>query len=399
MSLRSPRIRRSPEQERSCRSIRPACPGRWLAIPLLAIALVLSSVSARAGTRKVILDDDGFALAQWMVIKAPDVQVLGVTTVTGDLWQKEATANALRGVEIAGRPDLPVYGGATYPLVNTEAQTERWEALYGKLVWKGVWMKHWVEPTRQALPPYHGPDVVPDLPQGNPTLEARPGRAADFLIEMVHSYPHQVSIIATGPLTNLALAQRLDPEFAGLAKELVYMGGSLNPRQTRPDEVAHQFAREFLNAPRREFNIRFDPEAASIVLRAPWARITMIPVDPSTDTELTPALLKRLSASATPVARALRTRPTGFPLWDEIAAGVWLDPGIVTRKTDLFIDVNTQFSGSYGDILSWTPGYEPGLGERRNIVVQKIDVKRLEDLMTQRVAAPQKPVSGRPLPG
>lgn len=129
------------------------------------------------------------------------------------------------------------------------------------------------------------------------------------MIDMVHRYPHQVSIIATGPLTNLALAQRLDPEFASLAKELVYMGGSLNPRQTRPDEVAHQFAREFLNTPRREFNIRFDPEGASIALRAPWAKITMIPVDPSTDTELTPALLKRLAALTRPwLARSRRER-------------------------------------------------------------------------------------------
>ncbi|WP_279379580.1 nucleoside hydrolase [Asaia prunellae] len=241
-------------------------------------------------------------------------------------------------------------------------------------------------------------DVVPDLPQGNPTVKAQSERAADFMIDMVHRYPHQVSIIATGPLTNLALAQRLDPEFASLAKELVYMGGSLNPRQTRPDEVAHQFAREFLNAPRREFNIRFDPEGASIALRAPWAKITMIPVDPSTDTELTPALLKRLSRSDTPVARSLKTREAGFPLWDEIAAAVWLDPSLITRKADLYVDVNTQFNASYGDILSWSPGYQPGLGEGRTIVVQRIDIPRFEDLMDRLVAAPQKPLSGRPLP-
>ncbi|BAT18789.1 nucleoside hydrolase [Asaia bogorensis] len=354
--------------------------------------------AAHAEPRLVILDDDGFALAQWMVIKAPNVKVLGVTTVTGDAWAKEATADALRGVEIAGRPDLPVYTGATYPLANTEAQTERWETLYGKLVWKGVWMKHWVEPTLQKLPPYHGPDVVPDLPQGNPTIKAQHERAADFMIDMVHRYPNQVAIIATGPLTNLALAQRLDPEFASLAKELVYMGGSLNPRQTRPDEVAHQFAREFLNAPRREFNIRFDPEAASIALRAPWPRITMIPVDPSTDTELTPDLLKRLSRSDTPVSRSLKTREPGFPLWDEIAAAVWLNPGLITQKADLYVDVNTQFGPSYGDILSWSPGYQPGLGEGRTIVVQKIDVPRFEDLMDRLVAAPQPPLSGKPLP-
>lgn len=370
---------------------------------LRALAAILSTVAgfattAHATPRKVILDDDGFALAQWMVIKAADVQVLGITTVSGDLWQKEATANALRGVEIAGRPDIPVYPGATYPLVNTEKQTERWEALYGKLVWKGVWMKHWVEPTTQALPPYHGPDVVPDLPQGNPTKKQDAVRAADFLIDMVHRYPGEVSIIATGPMTNLALAQSLDPEFASLAKELVYMGGSLNPRQTRPDDIAHQFAREFVNTPRREFNFRFDPEAASIVLRAPWRHVVMVPADPSTDTELTQAFLDRLGRSRTPVARSLKSRPAGFPLWDEIAAAVWLDPTLVKQKVDLFVDVNAQFGASYGDVISWSPGYEPGLGERKNVVVQSVDVPRLEALMEKLVAAPQPPASGRALP-
>ncbi|NVN10976.1 nucleoside hydrolase [Nguyenibacter vanlangensis] len=375
-------------------------PDRPRRLPLVLGALLLAATAgaARAEPRKVILDDDGFSLAQWLVIKAPETQVLGVATVSGDVWQKEATANALRGVEIAGRPDIPVVPGATDPLLNSEALTERWESLYGKLVWKGAWMKHWVEPTTQALPPYHGPDVVPDLPLGNPVKQPSAERAADFMIRMVHRYPGQVSIIETGPFTNLALAQRLDPAFAGLAKELVYMGGSLNPRQTRTDAVAAQFAREFVNSPRREFNIRFDPEAASIVLRAPWRHIVMVPADPSTDTELTPDLIKRLGAADTPVAHALRTRPAGFPLWDEIAALVWLDPSLIVKKTELFIDANSQFGPGYGDILSWTPGYEPGLGERKNIVVQKVDVPRLEAEMTTLVARPQPPVSGRPLP-
>ncbi|KAK0357995.1 hypothetical protein LTR94_037119, partial [Friedmanniomyces endolithicus] len=81
---------------------------------------------------------------------------------------------------------------------------------------------------------------------------------------MVRRYPGEVTIIEGGPMTNLALAQRLDPAFAGLARELVYMGGSLNPQRVRDDRSARDFAREFVNTPRREFNIRFDPEAASI---------------------------------------------------------------------------------------------------------------------------------------
>ena len=242
---------------------------RTLALGLVAGGLLAASAQAKADPRLVIFDDDGFSIAQWMIIKAPNVRVLGITTVTGDVWQKEATNDALRGVEVAGRADIPVVPGATYPFLNSEKLTDRWEALYGKLIWKGVWMKKWVEKTEQPLPYYHGPDVVPDLPYGNPVKKPETERAADFLIRMVHQYPGQVSIIATGPMTNIALAQTLDPEFAGLAKELVYMGGGLNPRQTRPGVVAHQFAREFMNSPRRAFNFRLASEIASSAPRAP----------------------------------------------------------------------------------------------------------------------------------
>ncbi|MCQ8276919.1 nucleoside hydrolase [Acetobacteraceae bacterium KSS8] len=359
-----------------------------------ALILIATPVAVRAeAPRLVVLDDDGFGLAQTMVISAPGVRVLGITGVSGDQWAKEVTAHQLRGVEIAGRTDIPVVPGATFPLRNSEALTERWEALYGKLVWKGAWMKRWVEPTDQKLPPYHGPDVVPDLPEGNPTHKAANELAANFLLRTVHAYPGQVTIIATGPFTNLALAQKLDPAFAGLAKELVYMGGSLNPRQRLPGKVATQFAREFDNSPRREFNIRFDPEAASIVMRAPWKRIVMVPVDPSTQTELSAALLARLSAADTPVARALRGHPAGFPLWDEIAAAVWLDPTLITLSREAYVDTNTEFGPGYGDILSWNEGYQPGLGEQKELVVEEVDVPRLEALMQRLVDSPVRPAA------
>ncbi|WP_337054891.1 nucleoside hydrolase [Pseudoxanthomonas sp. USHLN014] len=368
-------------------------------------ALLLSlaaSASAWAGQKQlVILDDDldGFAPAQVMALQAPDVQVLGLTTVSGNAWATQATAHARRMLEIAGHPEVPVAQGAIDPLVNTEAQTERWEALYGKLVWKGVWMRHWVEDNFQADPDYHGPEVVRDLKLGNPSVvKARDEPAALFLLRMVRAYPGQVTIIATGPLTNLALAQRLDPQFASLAKELVYMGGSLEPKQTRDSEAARQFAREFVNTPRREFNIRFDPEAASIVMRAPWKKIVMVPVDPSTATEVTPALLARMRAADTPIARALASRQTGFPLWDELAVAVWLDPSLITQSDELMVDTNLDRGAGYGDILSWSPPYAPGLGERRQTVVRSVDVPRFEALMARLLTRPQPHAVGAAVP-
>lgn len=322
-----------------------------------------------------------------MLLEADDVEVLGITSVTGDLWVNRASASALRGLEILGRTDVPVMAGATYPLLNSEAATTRWEALYGKLTWKGAWMKQWVEPTVQSTPPYHGPNDPVDLPWGNPTTKLKDEIAANFLIRMVHKYPGQITIVEGGPMTNLALAQRLDPEFAGLAKELVFMGGSLNPHQVLDNRSAAEFAREYANSPRREFNIRFDPEAASIVAHSPWKKITAVPVDPSTATQLTPDLIARLSKAARPEIGAVIAKfEPGFPLWDEIAAAVFLDPSLVTEHDQLFIDFDTQFGATYGDMLSWRDHYQPGLGEQSADVIRAVDPQRLEALMVKLMA-------------
>jgi purine nucleosidase len=353
----------------------------------LALLLLITFGSAIGeGKRKVIIDDDGFGMMHIMLLKDPNVEVLGLTSVTGDLWEKQAVASALRGLEIIGRTDVPVAGGAVYPLVNSEALTDRWEALYGKLVWKGAWMKQWVEPTAQGLTGYHGPDDPINLPEGNPKIKASDELAANFMIRMVHRYPGEISIIAAGPMTNLALAQRLDPAFAGLAKELVYMGGSFNPQQMLDNKSASDFAREYMNSPRREFNIRFDPEAASIMSRSPWKKVTVVPADPATATQMTKSLLDRMANVAAPeLAAHLRMQAAGFPLWDEIAAAVWIDPTLVRSSEELFVDYNSQFGPSYGDTLSWRPGYEPGLGERKATVVRTIDPVRLEALMVKLV--------------
>lgn len=361
------------------------------------LALVLSPVGAQAGDapRKVIIDDEGFALMHLMLLESRDVEVVGLTTVSGNVWANRATALALKGLEVMGRSDIPVAQGATFPLVNSEVQTDRWEALYGKLTWKGAWMKQWAEPTQQSTPSYFGPDDPVNLPGGNAAGTPSPEIAANFMIRMVRAHPGQITIIAAGPLTNIALAQRLDPRFAGLVREIVIMGGSLNPRQALTSTSAAQFAREYINSPRREFNFRFDPEAASIVLRSPWPKLTIVPVDPSTATELTPALKDRLANAARPALGPLiAAMEPGFPLWDEIAAGVWLDPAMITAEETLFADCNTQFSAGYGDLLTWRAGYQPGLGEQRAHIVRTIDPARLESLMV-RILADR--ASGKPL--
>ncbi len=238
--------------------------------------------------RKVILDDDGFSIAQWMIVQAPDTEVLGVTTVAGNCWVKECVAHALRGLELVGRTDVPALAGATFPLVNTEKTTELWEALYGKLIWKGAWMKKWVESTVQSPPQYHASDVVPDLPEGNPTTQASSEIAAMFMIRKVHEFPGQVSIIATGPLTNLALAQRLDPQFRS-AREGTGLHGrepesaSKSCRACRPSGLRaststhHGGSSIFVSTPRRRAS-----RCARLGRRSSWCP-SIRPLQPSSE--------------------------------------------------------------------------------------------------------------------
>ena len=141
--------------------------------------------------------------------------------------------------------------------------------------WVGAWTPRF----------YHPPDELGEMPEGRPTTKAADEDAAHFLIRMVRKFPHEVTIYAGGPMTNLALAISIDPEFPTLAKELVLMGASLNPQTTDP---------EFINTPRHEFNLWFDPEAAHIMLRAPWKKIVCTTVDVSVKTRMTQALIDKI---------------------------------------------------------------------------------------------------------
>lgn len=353
---------------------------RRLLCALLATLAFASPVLA--APRLVLIDDDVIGLngVPVLLLQAPDVEVLGITTTSGSVWRDTATAHALRTLEILGRTDIPVVPGAVLPLVNSQEATKRWEGQYGRLVFKGPWTDFWPEGTIQDHPGNTAPDVVPDLPEGKPTTRPSTEIAAAFLVRMVRAHPGEITLFATGPMTNIAIAQSLDPSFAANVKELVYMGGSLLPRQALDNPSAAQFAREFVNSPRREFNIRWDPEAARIVAHAPWRKVTMVPVDPSTGTQWTDAYLDSL-ASTPLTAMMKKTLPRGFPMWDELAAMVWLDPEIVTKADTLYIDFETSQTASYGDTLSWTEPYRPHLGEQAQRVILTIDRAKLEAAM------------------
>ncbi len=374
-------------------------PGALAATMLVLAALLTFSVANdclaadATARRKVVIDQDAFGPAGsnlqaiLMLLQARDVEVLGITIPSGDGWRDEEVSHTLRLLEIAKRTEIPVYPGAVLPLVNTQSRTKRWEELYGKLFYKGAWTETWPAEGAVRRTPYHAdPYLVPPSPAGQPTIQPAHESAASFLSRVVHEFPGQVSVITAGPLTNIALTSRLDPQFSSLAKELVFMGGSFNP--TPAD---NPFAAEYVNATRREFNMRFDPEAASMVLHEPWKKITEIPIDPTTRTFFKPEFIREVAKGQAPFDAYLGQFGQSYPMWDELTVAVWLDPSIVTRSKTLLVDVDTSFTAGYGSTLSWAPDEGPGLGERAVTVVFEVDVPRLERMAIALLKAPTPP--------
>ncbi|WP_082466191.1 nucleoside hydrolase [Sphingomonas sp. Leaf38] len=362
---------------------------RFVAALCLCTIVVLTAPAASIAKvaparRLVLIDDDVVGLngVPALLLQAPDVDVLGITTTSGSVWRDTATAYALRTVEILNRSDVPVVPGATYPLLNNEAATARWEGLYGRLEFKGPWTDPAPAVALGSGVGVPSPAVVPSLSIGNPVIKPSSEIAAAFLVRMVRAHPHEITLFATGPMTNIAIAQSLDPSFAANVKELVYMGGSLSPQQALDTPAAAAFARGFLDTPRREFNIRWDPEAARIMAHGAWPKVTMVPIDPSTGTQWTRGFLDSLKPAHSTLTDTFQSGlEPGFPMWDEIAAMVWLEPAIVTRAETLYIDFDTSQTAGYGDTLSWQEAYRPHLGERAQTVVLRVDRAKMETAM------------------
>ena len=111
-------------------------------------------------------------------------------------------------------------------------------------------------------------------------------------------------------------------------------------------------------------------------------KITMVPVDPSTGTQWTREFLTSLKSAGTPLTDMLQTAlEPGYPMWDEIAAMVWLAPEIVTRADTLYVDFETSQTAAYGDTLSWADAWRPHLGEQAQRVILTVDRARMEAAM------------------
>jgi len=308
-----------------------------------------------------------------LLIQHPQVEVLGITVVSGNQWRDEEVARTLRLLEIIGRTDIPVVPGTVFPLVRTRQEAQFWQERFGKVAFAGAWDDRW----------WHEASVVPPLAEGAPTTTPLDEDAAHFLIRMVRKYPHEVTIYEGGPMTNLALAISLDPQFPALAQELVFMGGSLSPQTDDP---------EFANSPRHEFNFWFDPEAAHIVLRAAWKKIVCTPVDISLKTRLTPVMIKQIEASGTPLAgylaRFFLAGQGGEYMWDELVAAAWIDETLITKREMRYMSVDLSHGATYGNTLTWTEKDKPTIAVQPVEIQVDLDNERFDQMFVRLMSAP-----------
>jgi purine nucleosidase len=188
--------------------------------------------------KKIILDcdpgiDDALAIAY--AVGSAELDLVGITTVAGNVGLDTTTANALRLREFLGSHAVPVTAGSAVPLLR---------------------------PLMTAAH-VHGPDGLGQARLPPPTTSAHPGHATDFIVGTVMAAPGEITLVATGPLTNIALALRHEPALATTVRDFVIMGGSASRGNVTPAA---------------EFNIAVDPEAAAIVFAAGWT-VTMVGLD------------------------------------------------------------------------------------------------------------------------
>lgn len=294
----------------------------WL--PPLLNGLSKASENSRAGAQKIIIDtdpgvDDAFALL--LAIRSPELQVEAVTAVAGNVPLNLTLSNALRLVEIAGREDIPVASGASSPLIRTLV-----DAAYA-----------------------HGNNGLAGVNFPEAKLKPVKHRAADLICKIVRADPGSVIIVGIGPLTNVALALRQDPEIAPMVQGIVLMGGSLSGGNVTPAA---------------EFNFYVDPEAASIVFNS-GIPIRMVGLDVTRKVELTDAHIEKLRSGSGAVSEAAtrigdaamkmhraENSAAHMHLHDPLAVSCLIRPDFLTFE-DFHVAIETSGTITAGESVAW----------------------------------------------
>lgn len=369
----------------------------WVVL-LQALLYVTFVHSQDNAPRRVIFDQDtdgivGDNLDPLVMLLSSNVQVLGVTVVTGNGWLKQETEVALKLLEDLHRTDIPVYMGTEVPLVQSRFAPARMTKLFG-----GTRTDPFLGAYGEFSP---GPDVIEAPPGGLAKYRPAAGHAALFMIEQIHKYPHQVTLYCGGPLTNVALAIRLDPSIVELTREIVFMGTS---PEIQPKTV----------------NVVYDPEAASIVLHALWPKLTLITVDVAEKVHKTPAMADAIASGKNEAEAKLYKqlvvdpyragkRLQWFRMPDELMAAYIIDPSIITEWRRYYVDIDLSFGMNYGASSYWDEvpkGYAgipwpdtpepkrqkpiPPPEARVAEVAWNFDIERFSQLFLQTMTAPMK---------
>lgn len=288
-----------------------------LLLPLLLLAAAPATDPVVFDTDCGFFGDDGAALA--MVLRSPEkVRVAAITVVSGNVWAAESAGYLTEILGLLGHPEIKPYVGAQAPLIHTADMAK----LEGPLEFEGAFG-----------------NPVKFTPSSQPT-------AIDALTAAVEQNPGQITILALGPMTNVAMLLRLHPDLEGKIKRIVFMGGNVHV----PGNASAA----------AEFNFWFDPEAAQAVLRSRIPEKVMFPLDVCNRAVLTKARFDEIIAAGTPVTQRYKEDyglrypgffknpgATGF-LWDELAAAWLLDTAFVTKSETAWLDVDTRFGKTYG---------------------------------------------------
>ncbi len=299
---------------------------------------------------KIILDTDigsdvDDALALGLAVRSPEVDLVAVTTVYGDVALRARMARKL--LDLAGRADVPVCAGVRLPLLRNRPV-------------------YWAGHEGQGL---LGPEDA-DLPFD-------PRHAVDLMVETVLANRGEITLVPIGPLTNVAAALTLEPALAEHLKEIVLMGGVVR-------------AGDSLGLPWVEHNIRCDPEAAQIVFNS-GARITMVPLDVTTRVTIDRAGLARIQAAESPFALAIADQLARYPRFRDRGATFTHDPLAVATAFDrsfcriepLRVDVETKGEHTAGATVAVRPGAQPANAD----VCVAVDSERFQRFLVERLAA------------
>ena len=281
--------------------------------------ILFAAAVLTAQMRDVIIDTDpgvDDALAILAALHSPELKIHGITVVAGNVKLPVGLNNALRLVAACNRPDVPVAAGAVQPLLRKLVTAEN----------------------------VHGADGLGGAAIAATALKPSAETAVTLIRRVVHANPGQVTIIALGPLTNIAQALHDDATLAPQIKQIVLMGGAFHGGNMTP--VA-------------EFNIYVDPDAARQVflsgvpiLMSGWDASQDIVLTPDHAARLTPGSPAALIANGALARAKARNRP-GMTMYDPIALIAFLDPSSITTQT-MFVDVETQGELTAGQTIGYT---------------------------------------------